>query len=268
MDFEMLSEEAQPLVTHAHEQEYAKYIKAIDDRTFNLTFEGAKISYLRRSTINALANRQDVTAFIKKTEYPKNVLFHVHDALELADIIEQRGKKLFLLTTKLGLSMEFLSALLAHVDDNDLPMERKKYVIIPRGPHRMAMFKLVNNQALVCAPVLDTGTFDQVVPWLSCFPLEVQHDVREPDVYDVGFPQEHLRNEVEEPSAVWEMEDFGSEKHANAEKSRFDWGVTCEGRWYFFRGFPDRDVDEDYDDKQEEEGEGKTNEMEDGLWVL
>lgn len=263
----MLSDEAQLLVTHAHEQEYTNYIEAIDDRTVNLTFEGAKISYLRRSTMNALANRQDVTAFIKKTEYPKKGLFHVHDALELADIIEEGGKKLFLLTIKLGLSLEFLSALLAHVDDNDFPMERKKYVIIPRGPHRMAMFKLVNNQALVCAPVLDTGTFDQVILWLSCFPLEVQHDVREPDVYNVGFPQEHLRNEAEEPWAIWRMEDFGSEKKANAEKSRFEWGFTCEGRWYFFREIPDRDVDEDYDVEQEEEVEGKTSEMEDGLWI-
>lgn len=63
------------------------------------------------------------------------------------------------------------------------------------------------------------------------------------------------------------MEDFGSEKKANAEKSRFEWGFTCEGRWYFFREIPDRDVDEDYDVEQEEEVEGKTSEMEDGLWI-
>jgi hypothetical protein len=228
------------LFTHAQEQQYTEYLKAIDDRTVICTFEGVEISYLPHSAVNALTKRQDITVFITKTGYPNERVFHIHDALGLADIIEQKGKKLFLLTIKLRLSLEFLSVLLDHVGEIDLPMERKRYAIIPRGPHRMSMLKLLNNQALVCAPVLDAGTFDQVVPYLSCFPLEVDNAVREPDVYNVALHEEHLMNEKEkeEPLRVWRMEDFGSEEKANAAESRFQWGFTCEGRWYFFRKIP------------------------------
>ena len=260
MDFQVLPYHA----THAQEQAYTPYIEAIDKRTANRTFEGVKISYLPRSAVNALTKRQYITAFITRTEYPKEGVFHVHDARGLADIIEQKGKKLFLLTVKLGLSLEFLSALLDHVGDTELPMERKRYAMIPRGPHRTSMLKLLNNQGLVCAPVLDTATFDQVVPYLSCFPLEVENAVREPSVYNVALHEEHLVNEKEkekeESLKVWRMKDFGSEKEANTEKSRFQWGFTCEGRWYFFRDVPNQDVDDDYEEDREE-GEGNTYEV-------
>lgn len=240
MDFQILSNQAQLLFTHAQEQQYTEYLEAIDDRTVICISEGVEISYLPQSAVNALIKRQGITVFITKTGYPKEGVFHVHDALGLADIIEQKGKKLFLLTIKLGLSLEFLSVLLDRVGDIDLPMERKRCAIIPRGPHRISMLKLLNNQALVCAPVLDTGTFDRVLPYLSCFPLEVEDAVWEPDVYNVALYEEHFmdKKEEEEPLRVWRMEDFGSEEKANAAKSRFQSGFTCEGRWYFFRKIP------------------------------
>jgi len=258
MDFQTLPYHA----THAQEQAYTTYIEAIDDRTLNRTFEGVQIFYLSRSALSTLTKRQYTIAFIKSAEYPKEGIFHVHDAPGLAEVIEKRGKKLFLLTVKLGLSLEFLSLLLDHVGDDDLPMERKKYAMIPKGPHRMSMLKLLNNQALVCAPVLDTCTFDQVLPYMSCFPLEVVDAVREPDVYNVALHKEHLINEEgkEGPLKAWRMQDFGSEETANAAKSRFQCGFTCEGRWYFFREMPNQDVDDDYEDDREE-SEGNTYEV-------
>ncbi|KAI4610913.1 hypothetical protein J4E80_007944 [Alternaria sp. BMP 0032] len=258
MDFQTLPYHA----THAQEQAYTTYIEAIDDRTLERRFEGVQIFYLPRSALSTLTKRQYIIAFIKSAEYPKEGIFHVHDAPGLAEVIEKRGKKLFLLTVKLGLSLEFLSVLLDHVGDDDLPMERKKYAMIPKGPHRMSMLKLLNNQALMCAPVLDTCTFDQVLPYLSCFPLEVVDAVREPDVYNVALHKEHLiyEKEKEKPLKAWRMQDFGSEETADAAKSRFQWGFTCEGRWYFFREMPNHDVDDDDEDCREG-GESATHEV-------
>jgi len=242
--------------TDTHEQQLAKYINAVDGLKRECTFEGVEISYLPPSAVDTLTKLQDITMFIRKSQWRQESAFYMYDTRRLIDSIVHRGKKLFLLTIKLGLSLEFLSELLYEVNDDDLPVERKEYVIMAES-HRMSMFKFLQNQALVCAPMLDTESFNQVVPYLSCVPFVGVDAVREPYVYDVSFDPEHLRQRNEE---IWRMEDFGSAELASAMSSRFKWGFRCEGRWYLFRKKPDGDVDEYYHVDQGE-GESETYEV-------
>jgi len=246
----------QLLPTDTHEQQLAKYVHAIDNLTRRCTFDGVEISYLPRSAVDTLTSRQDITVFITKSTYPREEVSSVHDAIALIDLIEWKSKKLFLLAIKLGLSLEFLSTLLDEMDDDDLPIAQEKHYKISEN-FRISMFKFLRNQALVCAPVLGTEKFDQVVPYLSCIPFSAVHVVRERSVYDVSFDLEHLRQGDEK---VWRMEVFGSAEEADVQRPRFQWGFICEGRWYFFREKPNGDVDEDYEDDREG-GEGDTPEV-------
>ncbi|KAF1939752.1 hypothetical protein EJ02DRAFT_424560 [Clathrospora elynae] len=209
-----------------------------DDSSYlahNLQRNGEHVPPTQRA-IAALTQLTDLKAVINKAHTPQLLLDTTQETF--VKKVHNRGRKLFVLTMKLGLGMDFLSCLISVVSDDDLPISKET---LENQEHHLdggSVDKFFGSQTLICAPILATDTFDQFVRYKASLLFGTVSLVREPGVYAVDFHLEHVTSlegrSVGGNTGLLElnMDLFASEQVAGMERTKGRFGFECEGRWY------------------------------------
>jgi hypothetical protein len=188
--------------------------------TQRTTFEDKESRYLIPNVIRSLTECDPLEAII---DQDRLLQCRSHDG-EMTSVEEVflNTTKLFILTLKLGQSVNFLFDLHGSVWAEDLPIQ-KDAVIELTMDQESEVDKLLANQAIVCAPILVTDKFNQEVPFESSILSRAVEQVNGIDTYFVEFHSEYIRHLYSGHAGKYKMYVDYSRDDEEAKRQRNDY---------------------------------------------
>jgi hypothetical protein len=207
------------LPSETYQQQIATYRTEIEALTQRTTLGDVNIGNLPKRAVRSLTEYDFLNAFINRN----GAIRRSHDnKMTFAENAWFNGCNLVVLTVNLGLSMEFFFDLLSQVSDKNLPLQRE--ALSEMSPdHEANIDELLANQALVCAPVLQTDNYDQKVPFELSIPLMTVEVSDELSGYAVRFHPKHINHSRDREDSLYEMTIVEGEELAKSQREDYDW---------------------------------------------